>query len=117
MSTFIFCISTNPGTDRCSSTKFGGFKEGATGGRPIVSIGRMGITLSGGNSISGLSTIGIGLMMAGGTGRVRSSSGTISGTSTGIGAGWGKGSGAGTGIGSGLGSGRGNGEGVGKGIG
>lgn len=53
-------MSTKPGTALCNSTNPGGLIEGATGGRPIVSMGAMGIATSGMTSTSGSSKIGAG---------------------------------------------------------
>ena len=57
---FTRCMSTNPGTDLCNSKRVGGWTEGATGGRPIVSIGGKGLVSSGIISIFGPSGIGNG---------------------------------------------------------
>ena len=87
--TFTFCISTKPGI---AFKKVGGLTIGATGGRPIVSIGRNGLTTPvEGMSISGMSTNG-GLITSG-TAGIEISTGM-----DGVGNGTGSGDGVGAGV-------------------
>ena len=90
-------MSTKPGTALCNSTKPGGLIEGATGGRPIVSMGVMGIATSG----IGAGATGPGMGIFSST----TTSGNSSGIGCGIGCGTGRGVGAGTGLGCGIGGG------------